>query len=678
MIVVLLLACAPDLLADPAFRPPTEESAGSYTLVPSEELRVGRPLVVDLKVEAREGLRLQGAVGGGRGRPENDVWTVVPAVPDPSPYWEDLRRYVANDRRAVRPGTTASAPLYLDHELALREPGRYAIQLETDRIGHQVVVPAIEITVAPRDPAADARILKDALATLQTASTKEREGPFRDLLALGTPETLELALSKLEDPQAPAWWTVLVHAHPDREAAARALEHTLVAPDGIVTTAVVEALTAVRYNLATPSALGVPPAPSAVPQLKAYNKERDARRKQLESFRMAIAATLAEALPKKTAGRGEALHALTTIALAVHEPPWKPAWLAAVRADLDQLPDAMAQNLLNAKWTEIRDPATVPALERMAVHATPLGDLALRRLSRLDAAVAGNIARERLRTGALPVSDDGEAILLGLEDLEDPVRKAAVAAALARPLDARNARLIAAYGHPEDADTVKATVPTDRLDTAAFGAYGAFFHNIGQPDAWPLDRVRHPRVLEVVARSARDPRALLPVAVKDLDADHTDVQFAAAEVIAEFGPKETRAALFERMRGADEPLQLALTHALFTARAWTIKKVDAASLLDLLTERRSKNLVETATLVTDELISLEARLEDGVPVLRINHRDYVGPDAILGKLAQLYPGAPVKLKYRGGQLEATEGTVEPLIRQAGLTIYSLRGTTEAE
>jgi hypothetical protein len=116
--------------------------------------------------------------------------------------------------------------------------------------------------------------------------------------------------------------------------------------------------------------------------------------------------------------------------------------------------------------------------------------------------------------------------------------------------------------------------------------------------------------------------------------------------------------------------------ALYTARNWVLRKADSARVEQLLTEERAKVLAGSMTLVTDEMSRLTARVDDGVPVLRINERDYVGREAVLAKFRQLYPGAPVKFAY-GGSVGAAE-PIEKLAREAGLAVFTTKAGLNEE
>ncbi len=677
--VPLFVACTPDLVHDSRFRAATQDPAVSYRLVTPEPLRLGAPLRVEVEVRTTRTLQRQGATGGAHGRPDLDRWTVAPeALPDPSPYWEDFHRFVASARKPVQPGSPDRFPLYLDEELLFTAPGRYAVQLETARFDDTtVVLPPIEVEIAPRDPAADAAALREALAGIEHPDPKAREPHFRSLRALGTPATLTAAIEAVQEPDSPAWWVAILHTHPDRSGVRSALEKVLRDPEGGVTEALVEALVAVRYDALYDRAL----------PRDADEADRRARTESLRAVQQEVAAELVEALPVKTRNDGEALEALSRLAFSLEDAPWRDRWLDLLRTRIDRAPPTFQRHVLAARWPLLDDPRSVAALKRIAAVPSPEGDLAFRRLMNLDRAAGSEVALARLAPDTTVdravLTDDGERAMERVDPLPTEAIDRLVDQLRRHPDDARLARLVARFGSSAHQDAVADALGAAEPNGELQGAYLAYFLNTQtRPDLVEQliqAREKHPTLLAFAFRSVTDPRPLVRQAMRDLLADdNPPLQLAAAEVVAEGAEPSVVPLLEMALREAPPGRQTALVTALFTARRWMISKRHRARMLPRLTGERARYIAENATVLTDIISRLSGWIEDGEPVLEINQRPYVGRDAIRDKLRQFRPGAPIKITYRGVSPQVADPIFHPIVREAGLTVYVPRGTAPAE
>ena len=688
-LAALLLACSPDPTLHPDFRAPTREPGVQVQVAVPRSFRIGELMEVEVQVSAPQGARLDATIGGVGGRPDFDRWLVRPGatVSDPSPYWEDFGAFAMADRRAVKRGQTDRFLLPLAQELHFQEPGSYGVQLDTVRIDdRELVLPPFALEVLPRDPVADAKAFQEALAGLEAEKPADREPHFRRLQALGSSEVLDLALERIQQERSGPWWSVLLHTHPDRERVRSELERLVTQPDGVVTSALFEALVAVRYDAETPEAADPQPTPGQFPQLKAYHQEMAVRQERLHRIQSELAGEVLKAWPTKTAGRGAALEAVSRVGYRTDEAPWLEGWLAALREGLDLTSASFREEALTSRWSMLMDPSLADALARSAPEVSAAGDLALRRLQLLDPDRARGVALGRLQTDAVLASEQGEQVLRALEELPQDAVDGLMTSLAAHPDDGRLVRLVAVLAPASVAEQVGrafGSLDLERTHTDVRAAYAAYFLNTGTGgellDRLLADRLTvTPDLLPVVALSVRDPAPLVRLAMKDLLVDaNPALQGHAAEVLAEHGERQLVPLLMAALEDAPGSRQIAIATALFTARAWVGDEALQRTVMRKLNEERAGHITDTASVATSDMTGLTGWVEDGEPAIEFNGRDYVGREAVLAKLRQLPPGAPVKFSVRGSAEQAAP-VLHPLTREAGLVLWIPKGLETAE
>lgn len=685
-VLALLVACRPDPTLHKDFRAPTLDPPAKIEVRVPRAYRIGEVMDVQIAIEAPIGARLQGGIGGPGGRPDYDLWTVRPEnTVDPSPFWEDFAGFIVTRRSGLKRGESTTLTVPLDQEVAFTEPGTYGVQLETTRVDTtETILAPFALEVLPRDPAADQVAFEAALKGLEAERPVDREPHFRTLRALGTPAVLDRALDELQEEEVARWWTVLVHSHPDRDRAEAELVRRLEAPDQVVTPELFETLVAVRYNRATSTASPAEPPPTRVPQLKAYNKEMKARKQRRLESEEQVAAELAAVVDTKTVGRGSALEALSRVGYRVEDAAWRDAWLAALRNGLHETTELFQTDALTNRWSFVRDSAVVDALATIAGRRSAVGGLALRRLASLAPDRAQAVALARLKTPEVVASDDGERVLADLDTVPSDALDGLVAALVGKAGDARLARLVARHGGPAHADRVAEawkSLPADRTPSDVRAGYAAYFLNTGThpelADALLADRMaKTPDLLIPLADAVRDPAPIVRMAMKDLvDDSRPLLQLAAGEVVAEHGEPRVVPLLELALQEAPGSRQVAVATALFTARNWVGSKAQRARVMRQLNEERAGYIVETTSIATEDMTNLLGWVDDGVPTLQVNGRDYVGAGAIVAKLKQFPPGAPVKIAYRGAA-EVAEPVLQPLTHDAGLALWVPRKLEE--
>lgn len=677
-LLLLVLGCTPDPSSDPVFEPETVDPVVDVRMGEVPTWRIGAEQTVDLLVKPlASGARLQSSMGGGRGRPNLDQWVIRPStdVRDPSPYWQDMKAYVQNARSGVRGGEEARIPLAVHQHVQLTRPGRYALQLTTDRIDdHPRVVAPFVVQVAARDPKADQQAFDAAVAGVEAAkNVPDAEPHFQVLMALGSEATLERALEEVVDPDANPWWATILHTHPDRDAVLAGMDSLLARPDVQVSLQMMNVVVAMKYNQRVSEPMGRQPPRDNQPLYEAYREGIQDRQRIISELRLEVAGDVMRLLPTKTEGRGTTLATVSDVAFTQDLVTWRAEWLQMLRAHFHEMPGPALHALLLDYWSDVKDPAMVPGLVKLASTLTVVGDQALLRLRNLDADAFEAVATQRLATGV--VSDAGERALTGLDSLKPAAIEGLVKRLEASPSDYRTARLVARYARLQDMPrVVSAFERVGAAPTPVVGAYVAAFmtHDVETARVKAmLDTIEssHPTLLLEIAQTHHRPVELLPLAMDGIASENSRVNMAAAEVLAEHGQKEFRPTLNRALYGATPSRQTAVVIALFTARNWTINKADRDRLDKLIQENRAKSIVNTATIVTDDISRLRGRLDDDVPVLTVNRRDYVGKDAIMAKLIQLYPAAPVKFEYTGKNTAKAAQVIEALAEQAGLGIY---------
>jgi voltage-gated potassium channel Kch len=682
------IGCA-DPLKDPAFEPVSADPEVVLALTPDPGWRVGGPLEATLEVTSlARGARYDESVAGGRGRPHHDTWTVRPAdgVRDPSRYWQDILARVDTARGGVRGGETASIDLYPQHYAQFTAPGTYAVQLATTRIDDtRYVLPPFLIQVGPRDPAADEAAFTEAMAAIDGNDRVAQQEAFRRLFALGNDATLARAAAEVVKPDADPWWATLLLAHPDEAGVERALEAILTDPAAPVTPHIVHVLSARAYDERVERPLGMRPSRDDSEAVRLFEVGVKERRERMLEIEREVAGRIVGHLAAKQEGFGETLAVVTNLAFRQDQIPWRATWMELLRTRLDELPEATLQQVLVPRWNEVAHPSTAEPLARIAATSSRLGDLALRRLRTVDDARFRPVALERLRTGAV-ATEIGQRALAEVDDVPEEVVASLLDAIVADPDQLYLLRLAVPLATVEQTaqqlgqafDALPDDAPVEVL-----GAYAAAFHQHGlrrKEVERLLDAIdsRRAGLLPEMARNHPRPEELLPAAMEAITAESGAMNLAAAEVLAEYGTPDFRPTLNRALIGANPSQQTAIVIALFTARNWTINKADKERLAKLVKERRALHILDTVTIRTDAMVRLAGRLEDGEPVLTVNQRDYVGREAILTKLKQLYPGAPVKIEYSGVDTEAASVALEQIAVDAGLAIYVLDEVNQAE
>lgn len=629
--VPLPLAAAQDVAAPQA-------GPVSLTLRTASDRRQFRPgEVIPFELEFSSGVAgryvVDGATYDRSGRLGIDEFRIEPFDGVTDPFLDHFAAQAGTIGGGIRGmGTLGGEPFVIRLELnewfRLDRPGTYRISIHSSRVTDEmrrtsnapaVVVPVdsnamtIEILSADRDW--EAAAIADALGILDgPGGDSERRAGCRRLRFLANEAAVEHMIRRFDDGQ---WgcdfeYMAGLFGAPNRAHAVQRLEERLVAPDQPVSARYLRTLALLSIYLRHPD---LRPAQTRETVGRIVTGELSRRREMVDAAIEDYTAVLMPALPaKEPRARAFSLAELLNM---------RTGTLAAgsglrnqvAEAFLD-LPLARQQPLLEHQWTQLRGPALVPALRRLAAapraSASPVADLALRRLHELAPEEARPLILREIRDprpgatletlGILPdreLPDVEEDLLAGLERGDNP--------------DDLRARLLERYGPSSSAAASRALAMVDgRIPGMACrpqAALVAYFLRADPPSGGRLlERVLAARagtgcyqtVLADVA-NLRMTGAVERLALEHLDDPESAVVRSAAGTLGRHGSPAARPALrarFERWSqmwaGREEALQVsyakrpphaaeamvedALRQALGLAHGWVM---DGAALREL-------------------------------------------------------------------------------------------------
>lgn len=687
-----LLACAPDPTLDPVFVPPTDEDPVRVAVeIEPRAFRVGEAIPIDLVVSTvgKEGRKsLDTTLNTPRGRVSTDIWAVRPiaGASDPGVYWEDMGGGQLLRRNArLQADATHRERLALNDWVRFDRPGTYALQLHTTRVGDlDLIAPMLTIDVVARDPAADAARVAELIAVID-AGGPEREDALRELAWIGSPETLDLAVSRLSSGAPDAgWWEIVVAMHPELDRAIRELDAALIDPGVGVRAGLIEARVAAAYGKRFDGPIGAMPPKDHDPSIFRYRALKTRREGDRSDDRDAALTALAGKLAEKEP-EARAI-TLATLAERLFRAETTPAWAARVvpvlRSEFATLEPATIEVGLADEWAKLADPALVaPLLELIRAPATPVSvrDLAVRRLVALDPAAAEPVILALLEDPRRPVTLACDRELRGLASVPENTRQRLVADISQASDPALHMRLVATYAGPGDADAVMLewnNAPAD-LATGAIAGYAAYFLRNKPERARPmLDRYGpgHHMLLLETAELIEDPKVLLPRALEALRSHPEQAVFLmGSEYVREHGDRAALDELLKMLPKAKEQRQESVAAAIMTSRAWLMTIEDRRRLEGQLTDRRADMIVRHGIAADDPTPIIEIRWDEDVPVMSLNYFDYVGEDAIRTKLAQFKPGTLLNPRFSGR--EALEGLdwLTPIAEGVQLRVHRPKG-----
>ncbi len=626
----------------------------------------------------------------------SDRWIVrgLSGWSDPSPWWEDagLARGIPEPLRIDQSGPVEWT-IPLSDWVRFDAPGRYAAQVVTNRGAKEVVSNPVLITVSARDPAKDAAALERLQAALDEEQTPaQRSRTFRELAALGTPETRDLALDRLAaGTEDESGWVLVLIRNPDIPATRSALQAALSDPDVDIGHGHIRVFEALAYDEAFET--------SNPPRLDALDSKRmaerreqmDARRDVRDQARQAAFDASYEALDTKSSP-GASLGTLGLMAGREELENESRVW-TRVRTGLGQIPEPAIGELLS-RWfddlveggpldppsdavveevtagllavlerPEVRPATRVDALRRL-VELDTLGDSAVQQA--IEAVIADPSrafpdADPLLRALPAVSSSTQDAILAGLATATDPVQQA---------------RLLGQYVDAEHGEAVRAayTALPDDAPTGVLAGYLAWFlqHAPDGPEAKALlgrFGPEHPFLLNFTAEIVDDASPLEPLAMQGLRSPDQAVCFKSSDFLIDYGSPERKPeilALLPRVTGQNEEGTMG---ALVAARGWLIDNKTRNTIGPTLTDKRADMVLRSASSKDQQMVIVDARVEGGRPVIELNHRDYVGAEAIEQKFSQFDPKTTVKLKYHGVDPNRAPELFGPPLSKAGVTLY---------
>lgn len=674
LLFLSLSACSGDPRDDPAMQPPIQ---GELVLTASDASGpLGGPILVPLHVEGpgiyghREVMTHPGTV---QGRGTYDSWTVAPAegVTDPSPWWEDQMDPPKSRHLMLTPDKPVDLKVRLDASVRFPRPGTYAAQLTTIRGKDRVRSAPVQVQV---QPAGDLGARANALfEKIDATRADEQSQAFVDLALLGAPSSIPRAIERLGHPNQGSRWSLVLHAHPDREAATRALDEAIAAPDVAVHSPMIEARTALCYNQRFERPILLPDRSQAERHKQAL--ERQVRDEAAKRCWAETAAAVADAAGSKDeAARGITYATLLRHRAVEDEPPaWADEIAQGAAASIETIQD---QAVLRA-WlgkpqyrSNLDAQALVEPLARMAEQPDVRGDLALKRLNELVPAKAAPIAAARFAHPTPLVLEDVAWILHQTQPEASHLDQLMQAV---DTTDLLRLRLAARFAQPRHAGRWAALYDglPDDVKTDVLGAVVAGLANAGHARARQgLDRYGpdHPLLLNEVALSVRDVGPLLERAVAGLPKDF-EISRGAGEVLAEHAPASMKARLFALAKRIDGPGEFGASTALTTARAWTLTLRELNEMGRTFQHTSAIAFAKAQDHVEKPVMVMNALEVHGRPAIRFNSRVYVGEDAILAKLRQLQPSKGVKFGFEGIDALENQPRFEAFLTEAGLAAF---------
>jgi len=471
----------------------------------------------------------------------------------------------------------------LNEHVWFERPGTYTVQVTTGRVARdegavECVSEPFELTILPRDAAADREAVEAAVAVLADADASEdaQRAAAQTLRYSGSEAAARAMVAQLArhaDGYVRHPLVFGLYATPAREVAAAALDAALADPQVPVTAAHVSTLALLRHWLAYPAPLPDRPEDEAAqPAWDARRAERSAAMREREE---AIAARVAGALDDKApAARRVTLATLFDLALRGGVTP---AWLDGLRGALaDALPALSADrqySLLQGQWRDLATPALVPAL-RAIVDAPAAPDnpmargLALLRLAQLAPGEARSRVAAQIRAEEIGDGFQFDGALLGLRaDAFGASLDDALVAGVER-LDHQvsvRAALLLRYGSPATAPRVRALLTRRGRDVFA-SERGALYALLlrAQPrrsgpelaaalraDIVAGDAARAAQTLDALSVHAWHP-SLEPVALELVERP-LQVSRWAIEALRRRGSAAAVTALVERLRAVHDP-----------------------------------------------------------------------------------------------------------------------------
>lgn len=327
------------------------------------------------------------------------------------------------------------------------KPGKYRLYVVSGRVskgkpyhsGSKVVLPAsniIEFEIVPADPEWERKTLSEARAVLDTGEAKEdrRRESCRVLRFLGTEAAIKESIRRYrgQDQTCDFEYDFGLLGTPRRAFALTEMEAAIDARDQPISGGFLRTIAFLSYLIDNPQPLPEYPRANEAEQMVwqlQMTQRREAYNELVQRYtdRLAMAVT-----QKQHAALALSLQTLVDFGRQANsdiDREQRHELVAALARVFLDLPREQQQNLLEYRWSELRDPAMLPVLRQLYQHPpdmnelpAPFPGLALQRIYELAPEegrqlILSELARPQLRAGITVLGLLPDAELPELEDL---------------------------------------------------------------------------------------------------------------------------------------------------------------------------------------------------------------------------------------------------------------------